>query len=412
MAVLKTMRAVAVTLGLGMCLLGLGRAGKAAAADWPNWRGPNHDGVSNETGWSTNWPADGPKVLWRASLGTGFATMAVSNGRVYAIGNINDNDILYCFDADTGKEIWKKSYPCPLFDKDHEGGPSAAPTVEAGVVYTFSKNGDVVCFRADTGDVLWHRNIVKEQGIKHPTWYFASSPRVIDNLIILNAGTNGIALNKADGKVAWENGKAPASYATAVAFDAGAQKCAAIMTANEMVVVAASTGKIILRHPWKSSYDINASDPIISGDTMFVCSGYNKGCALLKIQQDGVTEIWRNKNMSNHANSCVLWEGYIYGFNGQVGGGGKLTCLDHKTGQVKWSQAGLGTGSLMVADGKLIVLGESGKLVIAKASPEKFEELASAQILKGKCWTVPVLANGRIYARNAKGDLVCLDVRR
>jgi len=162
MAVPRTMRAVAVTLGLGMCLLSLGRGGKAAAADWPNWRGPNHNGVSSETGWSTSWPAEGPKVLWRASLGTGFATMAVSNGRVYAMGNINDNDMLYCFDADTGKEIWKKSYPCPLFDKDHEGGPSATPTVDAGLVYTFSKNGDVVCFRADTGDVLWHRNIVKE----------------------------------------------------------------------------------------------------------------------------------------------------------------------------------------------------------------------------------------------------------
>jgi outer membrane protein assembly factor BamB len=116
--------------------------------------------------------------------------------------------------------------------------------------------------------------------------------------------------------------------------------------------------------------------------------------------------------MNNHANSCVLWEGYIYGFNGQVGGGGKLTCLDHQSGQVKWSQTGLGTGSLMVADGKLIVLGERGKLVIAKASPEKFEQLAEAQILTGKCWTMPVLANGRIYARNAAGDLVCLDVRR
>jgi outer membrane protein assembly factor BamB len=148
------------------------------------------------------------------------------------------------------------------------------------------------------------------------------------------------------------------------------------------------------------------------GDTMFISSGYNKGCALLKIEKDKVTEIWRNRNMRNHCNSCVLWKGHIYGFDGQFGGGGKLTCIDYNTGQRKWAQGGLGTGSLMVAEGKLVVLGERGKLVIARASPEKYEQLASAQVLTGKCWTVPVLANGRIYARNAAGDLVCIDVRR
>jgi len=415
----KTMRTVVVTLGLGVGLVSQSWCSKAIAADWPNWRGPDHNGISNETGWSTTWPKEGPKVLWKASLGTGFASMAVRAGRVYAMGNINDNDVLYCFDADTGNEIWKKSYPCPLFNKDHEGGPAATPTVDGNMVYTFSKDGDVLCFKAATGEIVWHKNLtrapapreLKEMGFKHPTWYFASSPRVIDSLIILNAGTNGAALNKTDGSLVWENGKGPASYATAVAFNLGGQKCVAIMTAQECIAVVASTGKILWRYPWRTSYDINASDPIISGDTMFICSGYSKGCALLKIQPDRATEIWRNKNMSPHVHSCVLWDGYIYGFDGQFGGGGKLVCLDYKTGQKKWTQAGMGTGSLMLADGKLIILSESGRLVIAKASPEKFEQLASAQILKGKCWTVPVLANGRIYARNAKGDLICLDVR-
>jgi len=376
------------------------------AADWPNFRGPNHNGISSETGWSATWPEGGPKVLWKATLGTGFCSIAVSGSRAYTMGNIKDKDILYCFDAKTGEEIWKESYPCPLFNKDHEGGPSATPTVDGDFIYTFSKNGDAMCFKADTGKIVWQKNLPKELGLKFPTWYFASSAFVADNLIILNAGSAGLALNKADGSVVWKSGDGPPGYSTAVPFTMGSEKCVAFAGCNEVIAVVAATGKVLWRFPWKTSYDINAADPIISGDTVFVSSGYNHGCALLKIEGDKVTDVWRNKNMRNHFNSCVLLDGYIYGFDES-----ELKCLDFKTGQVKWDQEGLGKGSLMIADGKLIILGERGKLVIAQASPDGFKELSSAQILKGKCWTVPVLANGKIYARNnPDGQLVCIDV--
>ena len=413
----------ALVFGLSISAIGTGFYSTAEAADWPNYRGPNYNGISNETGWSATWPEGGPKVLWKTSIGTGFASMAVSNGRVYATGNIKDNDILYCFDAKTGEEIWKKSYPCPLYKKNHEGGPCATPTVDGNAVYTFSKDGDAIRFNAATGQIVWHKNLNKELGLKHPTWYFASSPFVIDpsnagsgskpavgGMVILNAGTYGIALDKADGSVIWKNGNGACGYATAVPYTVGNQKCVAMAVSKEIVGLVAATGKIIWKFPWKTSYDINAADTIISGDTVFISSGYNKGCALLKIDGGSITELWRNKNMRNQVNSSVLWKGHIYGFDGQVGGGGKLTCLNYQTAEVKWSQRGMRTGSLMLADGKLIILGERGKLVIAEASPEGFRELASAQILTGKCWTVPVLANGRIYARNANGQLVCIDV--
>jgi len=401
---------LALFFGFSIYAIGPCFYSSAEAADWPNWRGPNHNGVSSETGWVATWPKDGPKVLWKASLGAGFASMAVSNGRVYAMGNINNNDILYCFDAATGKEIWKKSYPCPLYDKQHEGGPCGTPTVEGDAIYTFSKDGDAIRFNAATGEIVWHKNLKKELGLEYPTWYFAGSPLVVDEVVIFNAGTYGIALNKADGSLAWQNGKGACGYATGVPFTVDGQKCVALAVSMEVIGLNPKTGKVIWQAPWKTSYDINAADTIISGNRMFVTSGYNKGCTLFKIGPAGLTQIWQNKNMSNHVNSSVLWEGHIYGFNGQVGGGGKLTCLDFGTGEVKWSQRGLGTGSLMVADGKLIILGEKGKLVTALASPEGFKELSSAQILTGKCWTVPVLANGRIYARNAAGQLVCVDV--
>jgi outer membrane protein assembly factor BamB len=395
------------TLLSGVCFVVVGLQGVLGAADWPNYRGPNYDGISKETGWIAKWPAGGPKVLWKASLGTGFATMTVVGNRVYATGNIDNKDILYCFDADTGKEIWKQSYQCPLFAKNHEGGPSATPTVVGDVVYIFSKNGDVICFKSATGEIVWHKNLNKELGMPHPTWYFASSPFITDGLIILNAGDAGIALKTGDGSAVWQSGKNPASYATAVPFTIGDKKCVVICGTAEVMGVEVLTGKILWRYPWKTDYGINAADPIVAGDKIFISSGYNRGCALLKIIADGVAEVWKNKSMRNHFNSSVFWEGYIYGFDEST-----LKCLDFKTGQEKWAQEGLGKGSLMLADGIMIILSEKGELVTAKATPEKFEKISSAQILTGKCWTVPVLANGRIYARNAAGQLVCVDVRK
>jgi len=394
-------------LGLGISAIVLGIA---QAADWPNYRGPNYNGISSETGWTSTWPEDGPKVLWKYSIGIGFASMSVSGGKVYATGNIKDNDILYCLDAETGKEIWKKSYPCPLYNKQHEGGPCATPTVEGNAVYTFSKDGDAIRFDTVTGKIVWHKNLNKELGLKHPGWYFASSPFIAGDLVIYNAGTHGTAFKKADGSLAWQSGKGASGYSTAVPFEIGGQKGVAMVVCEELIGLNPATGKVMWKLPWKTSYDINAADAIISGDTIFISSGYNKGCALVKISGGDVTKVWQNRNMRNQINCSVLWEGHIYGFDGQVDGGGKLTCLDLATGEKKWSQGGMGTGSLMIADGKLIILGETGTLVIAAASPEGFKELASAEILTGKCWTVPVLANGRIYARNAAGQLVCVDV--
>jgi outer membrane protein assembly factor BamB len=396
-----------LALGLSMCAGVAGFCGSAKAADWPHWRGPNYDGISSEKDWNATWPQEGPEVLWKHSIGTGFSSMAVRDGRVYAMGNINDKDILYCFDAATGKEIWKKSYSCPLYKKSHEGGPSATPTMDGDAIYTLSKDGDAIRFDIATGEIVWHKNLNKESGFKHPTWYFSSSPLVVDNLVIVNVGAAGVALNKADGSIVWQSGKGVSGYATGVPFTSGGRKCVALAISRDLVAVNAVTGEVLWRYPWKTSYDINAADPIVSGDTVFISSGYNKGCALLKIQGGSVSEIWRNQNMCNHFNSCVLWEGHIYGMDDKTK---TLACLDFKTGSVKWSQKGFGKGSLMVAGGKLIILSDKGRLAIAEASANGYKEFSSAQILTGKCWTVPVLANGRIYARSAAGQLVCLDV--
>ncbi len=407
------LQSITTHIRVGGCLLALVLSGAARADDWPNWRGPTRDGISKETGWTSTWPAEGPKVLWKKSIGIGFASMTVSEGRVYAMGHVDTDDVVYCFDAVTGKEIWKKSYPSELYKNMHEGGPCATPTVEGDSVYTLSKGGEALRFNKVTGDIVWQKNIAKETGAESPIWNFAGSAVPAGDLMVYSVGTSGVALKKADGSVAWKSGTQPCGYATAVPATVAGQKCYILDGSNDIFGIDPTTGKVLWQNPIPVENGINATDVVVvDGERVFVSTGYNKGCALWKVGADGkVSELWRNKNMGNQFNASVLWKGYLYGFHGNIGGGGKLTCMDVNTGEVKWSQPGLGTGSLILADGKLIVLGERGKLVIAPAAPEGYKELASAAILTGKCWTSPVLANGLLYARNTPGDLVCVDLR-
>ncbi len=386
------------------------------AADWPNWRGPNYNGISTEKDWDSLKVKDGMKPLWQKSIGIGFSTISVSDGRAYTMGNTGTkgedeskhNDVIFCFDAETGKEIWKYSYPQRLDPKYYEGGSLATPTIDGGKVYTISKDGKVFCLDTKNSSEIWQKDLAKELGVKRTTWGYSGSPVIIDNLVIYNAGSMGIALNKDDGSLIWKGDKQPGGYATAVPFTSGNQKCIAMFSFSEIIGLDAATGKELWRFPWKTKHNVNASDPIIAGNKIFISSGYGNGCALIKIENGTVSEIWRNKNMKNKMNGSVLWKGCIYG----VDEGGELKCLDLKTGKLIWAQKGFGQGSITIADGKLIALGEKGNLVIADATADGYKVISEAKILSPKCWSVPVLANGRIYARNANGDMVCLDVSK
>ncbi len=389
--------------------------GAVYGGDWPWWRGPNHNGISEETDWVASWPEGGPKVFWKATVGVGFSTISVSEGKAYTMGNAGDKDTVFCFDAATGKEIWKHTYNQRLDKSYYEGGTLASVTVADGRVYTVSKDGKAFCLDAESGKVLWRKAFIKDLGIERTTWGFSGSPLVIDNLVIYNAGATGLALNRDDGSVVWRGPKSPGGYATAVPYTMDGRKCVALFGFQEVLGLDVSTGEELWGHKWKTKYDVHAADPIIVGKQVFICSGYGEGCALLELESnDGkykVKQLWRNRNMRNKMNASVLRDGYIYG----VDEGGELRCLDFKTGEMLWQQPGFGQGSLMAADGKLIVLGEKGNLVIAQAGPHGYKEISAAKILPFKCWTVPVLANGRIYARNTTkttGEVICLDVSK
>jgi outer membrane protein assembly factor BamB len=367
--------------------------------------------ISKETGWQAKWPDEGPKQLWKAQVGTGFSSMSVSQGRVYTLGNDGaTTDTIYCFDAATGALVWKHAYPCALDPQFYEGGPSDTPTVDGDRVYSISRKGDLFCLDAAKGNVIWSKNVHTDLGNEIPTWGFAGSTLVEGDLLILDVGSAGLGLNKKTGEVVWHSANSAPGYSTPVVFEQGGQRFVAISAADTIEVIKPADGKSVWRFPWKTMYDVNAADPIISGGKMFISSGYDHGCALLDISTGKPKVLWENKNLRNHINTSMLWQGYLYGVDDISSSQYALKCVAWDTGQVKWSELKFGKGSLVIADGKIIGLSGKGELMVAEASPNGFKPISQAQVLGGKCWTTPVLSNGRIYCRNAKGDLVCLDV--
>jgi outer membrane protein assembly factor BamB len=381
----------------------------ARTNDWSQWRGAKHDGISSERSWFKPWPVDGPTRLWKANVGIGFSSVSISNGRLFTMGNTTTNvDTVWCLDAASGRVIWTNSYPCALDPKYYEGGPGGTPTIDGNRVFTFSKKGHVLCLDAASGKTIWSRNIADELSLKLPEWSFAGSAVVEGDLVILNAGSAGTALDQKTGHFVWSSSPEPGGYATPVPFEMNGQRAVAIFSAKALVAVNPRTGQKIWEFPWETGRDVNAADPIVRGDKIFISSA--TGSALLQVRSNQVSVVWNKPNfMRNYFNPSVLLGDFLYGIDGTTHRPTALACVDFHTGERKWSQPNFGSGALMAADNQLIIL-DKGELIIADATPDKYTERARAQVIGGKCWTVPVLANGRIYCRNAAGDLVCVQV--
>lgn len=382
------------------------------AADWPMFRGPDLNGISRESGWASSWSGEGPKVAWRARVGLGFSTVVVGSGKLITTGHdgrAKGQDTVWCLDAVTGKELWKHSYDAPLGNKYFEGGTTGTPTIDGDRVFHLSRRGDFFCLELETGKVVYQKQLVTELGVEVPEWGFSSSPLVEGKLVILNVGSHGTALDKTTGKIVWQNGKGSAAYATAIPFDVDGTRCVALLTHRECAAVEIATGKMRWTRKFVSAYNTSACAPVVHDGTLLL-SGEGAPAVKLNLRDGAPVTGWKTATATQF-NSGVVLDGHLYTFHGLGGkSGGELRCLDWSTGTTKWAQTGLGVGSLMAADGKLIVLSESGELLTAAANPQKFDALARAQVVGRKCWIVPVLAGGRIYLRNVPGDLVCVDV--
>ena len=414
----KTVRARVVLL---LCLFSLVGSGvvpgrhDGVAGDWPRWRGPTADGVSTEADWSTNWPAEGPKRLWEASVGVGFSSVTVADGKAYTLGNWDKaTDTVLCLDAVSGKEIWKHSYPCPIDARYYEGGPGSSPTIDTdhARVYTLSKRGLLVCFESRSGKVLWQKDLATGLGVTKPQWGYAGSPVVTGDRILLNLGGAGTALSRETGEVLWTSSRDASGYATPMLASLGNEPAALIFAAKALVAVKIKDGAEIWRYPWTTRWDINAADPILKGKEVFL-SSFDRGGAVLDISGAEPRVRWASKNLSNHFSPCVSYEGYLYGIDGNTDIEHKdLRCVAWDSGEVKWTFNGVGMGSLILAGNRLVVMGDKGELLVAPATPAGFNPSARAQVMGGKCWTAPTLANGKLYCRNAAGTVICLELPR
>ena len=392
---MKTLSLFIVTF----CLLPL-----VQGADWSNWRGPKYDGISTE-----KLPSDLPKSLpvsWTTEVGTGFCTVSVQGDRVVTMGNIKEKDTIWCLGAANGRVLWKHTYDCPLDPLYYEGGPGSTPTIFNGAVYSLSKKGHVFCLNLQTGKVIWKRDLVRDHDFKLPEWSFAGSPFIYQDSIILSVGRQAVALSLKDGATQWMPSKETAGYATMVPFKGDEHL---YLSAKSLMGISLKNGAPKWTYPWKSSRDVNAADPVALGNQQLLVSS-SIGTSLLDLSSGEPIEQWKQRNLRWYFNPGVVIGKHIYSIHGTTHRPTELLCTELKTGKTVWSEEGYGSGGLMAAGNDVIVF-DKGTLTIFDASPEAFKLRLRQTVMKGKCWTSPVLSNQRIYCRNATGTLTCLLLR-
>jgi hypothetical protein len=378
----------------------------APGLEWPHIGGPTRDGISPETGLFANLKK-GPVVVWKASLGTGYTSITIAGGLAYAAGNKDDKDTIAAFDAVTGKPAWTYSYAEPLADEGFQGGPCATPTVAGGRLYSFSRSGNVICLDAATGKLVWRKDLDGELKTDSPTYGYAGSPTVIGAHLYLNIGSAGCCLDAATGKMIWRSPNGKAGYAPPIPFTSGGRSLLLIFSSDGLYAVDAATGQVAMKYPWKDRESATAPAPLVRGTQVFISSGFSQqGGVMLDTAAGTFKDVWRTEEMNTPCNSGVVIDGFLYGIDGDT-----LRCLEWSTGKARWEKEDFGMGSLVAAEGRLVILSETGELVIAEAKPDAFHEVARGPVLKKTCWTRPAIAGGRIYCRNSHGDLVCVELK-
>ena len=385
----------------------------SAGADWPQWRGPNQDGISHETSLAQTWPEEGPKVLWRLPLSGGFSSVAVASGAAYTMTGTEEGEFVVAVDPQQGSVLWKTRVGDLFVDEEYGSGPRATPTIADGRLYALGGTGALVCLDAKTGRQHWGFNVVEKFGTENAEFGASASPVVVGNKLILVAGKSQgkslVCLDKHSGETIWTALDDKAGYATPALCDVAGVPVLVVFTAKALVVVSLDDGRELWRHPWETTMDQNVATPVCHDGKVFISSRNTTGSILFQFSFDGgslkAEPVWESRDMKNYLSTCVLVGGYLYGFNAT-----RLTCIDFNSGEAAWRESGFNKGSLIAVDKRLIILGERGELALAEAAPDKYREISKFQLFDTLTWIVPALADGRLYVRNDK-ELVCLDLR-
>jgi outer membrane protein assembly factor BamB len=383
----------------------------AMAADWPQWRGPNRDGISSETGLLSSWPSGGPKIVWKTSgLGVGYSSFAIVGGKMYTQGQRGKQEFVLALDVKTGNKLWE-TVTSRDFENDRGSGPRGTPTFDSGKLYAMTGEGTVVCLDAATGKILWQIDSVKKFGGSVPHWGYSESPLIDGDRVIVMPGGRGaslVSLDKKTGEVQWKTGDDHAGYSSAILADVGGAKQVIVLSGQSAFGVQDSTGELLWRYGKVANNVANIATPIYHDGAVFLSSAYDTGCALLKLNPKGMQEVYFNRDMMNHYSSSVLVDGILYGYSNQF-----LVAMDFKTGKQLWKNRSVGKGSVTYADKHLYALGEDGMVGLIEATPDTYREVSRFEYQKGSLpgWSPLVISDGRLYLRD-QDNLTSYDIKK
>ncbi|MBM3810345.1 MAG: polyvinylalcohol dehydrogenase [Acidimicrobiia bacterium] len=376
----------------------------AMLAAWPQWRGPNRDGVSPEKGLLQRWPEGGPKLVWKAQgLGEGYSSMSVADGRIYTQGQRGEVQYVMAFDAATGKKLWETANGRPYRERRGDG-PRGMPTIEGNRLWAYAADGSLICVEAATGKKIWGYNAVEKFGGSVPHWGISESPLIDGDRLIAVTGGSGasvVALNKATGDLVWKSQSDDAAYSSAVIAVTGGVRQLLTFTERGALGLRADNGELLWRYAQVANRTANVATPIYRDGHAFYSSDYGTGAALLKLEAQGgsvkASEVYFTREMRNHHATSVLVGDTLYGFSSSV-----LTAMKFLTGEVAWRDRSVGKGSLIFAEGHLYCFGENGEVALVEATPEGYKEKSRFRLTIGSrpSWAHPAIADGRLYLRD------------
>ncbi|HEX7447790.1 MAG TPA: PQQ-binding-like beta-propeller repeat protein [Pirellulales bacterium] len=409
-------------VGLALLVsLSISLPGSAAESsrDWPAWRGPQRNGCSAETGLLATWPEGGPRLLWTATgLGEGFSTPSVVGDRIYVMGNREGQELVLSLDAAArGDAVWAAVLGPIRHDGGGYPGPRSTPTVDGNRVYALGLNGDLLCVDADSGKEIWRHDLPGEFGGQVGGWGYSESVLVDGPWVLCTPGGREatlLALNKTNGKRVWQSKIGDtADYSSIIAIEADGVKQFVQFTKQGVIGVSGKNGQLLWRYDAPANGTANCATPVFADDSVFAASGYGAGGGLVHLTKKGrkfnAEQVYFTKEMKNHHGGLVLVDGYLYGSDDP----GVLTCLDFKTGEIKWRDRSCGKCSLLYADGMLYCRSEQGLMSLVRATPERFElagRFDQPQRSDRSAWPHPVIAGGRLFLRD-QDKLLCYDVQ-
>lgn len=381
---------------------------------WTDFRGPNRDGHYRERSILTDWPATGLTPIWKQPVGEGYASFVAARGRAFTIEQRGGKEVVAAYDVLTGRELWSVAWDARFNEAMGGDGPRATPTWSDGRVYALGAAGELRCLDDASGRVIWRVNILEDNGADNLYWGMSASPLIVDDtVVVLPGGSKGrsvVAYDRRTGARAWSALDDKAGYSSPMLVTLAGVRQLLVLSASRLIGLTPDRGDVLWDYPWTTQYDVNASQPLVVGESrVFVSTGYDTGAAVVELSPTGtkwaVRELWRNKRMKNQFTSSVLDGGFVYGLDESI-----LACVDVATGELKWKGGRYGYGQVMLASGHLIVLTEDGDLALVRATPERHDEVARFHVLDGKTWNHPAMADGLLLVRNLN-QMAAFDLR-